>query len=328
MQAQRPERIVAIENEVGDVNINGELIMDALDTVKLTAGCTWCSLNEDLYDGTPCTPYEPPTKISCCVNKRHRPNLIFHCYNLNKMQKTARLVQTAPFKNQMTRPLDPMDIRLQSEKARTETEQLHWQRIAWWLALATIFYNLAEGLFCTIFGLQDESFTLFGFGLDSFIECISGLGIAHMVWRMRREGVARRDDFERLALRITGWAFYALAALLAATAGWSVWSGQKPETTFWGVVVAAVSLSVMWAMIWQKEKAGRALQSEAILADAQCARVCMWMSIILLVSSGLYAWFSFAYADALGAAGLAVFSVREGKECFEKAISEKMCTCH
>jgi hypothetical protein len=202
----------------------------------------------------------------------------------------------------------------------------HW-RIAWWLALATIAYNLAEGLFCTVFGYHDDSTTLFGFGLDSFIECISGLGIAHMVWRSRNSSVSRRDDFERTALCVTGGAFYALAVGLLASVAWNLYSGQKPAATFWGVAVAAVSLSVMWAMIFQKEKTGKILQSEAMLADAQCARVCMWMSVILLISSGLYALTGFAYADSLGAAGLAVFSVREGKECFEKAASEKFCTC-
>ncbi len=77
----------------------------------------------------------------------------------------------------------------------------HW-RIAWWLALATIGYNLAEGLFCTLFGYHDQSLTLFGFGLDSFIECISGFGLAHMVWRSPAN---HRDGFERRALRVDGW---------------------------------------------------------------------------------------------------------------------------
>jgi divalent metal cation (Fe/Co/Zn/Cd) transporter len=235
---------------------------------------------------------------------------------------------SAPFKTPEKKAVPIPDVlRLAAPEADAAHLARHW-RIAWWLALATIGYNLAEGLFCTVFGYHDQSTTLFGFGLDSFIECLSGLGIAHMVWRSRREAIHRRDDFERTALRVTGGAFYALAVGLLASAAWGLYSGQKPDTTFWGVVVAAISLSVMWAMIFQKEKTGRILRSETMLADAQCARVCMWMSVILLVSSGLYAWTSFAYADVLGAAGLAVFSVREGKECFEKAASEQFCTCH
>ncbi|MCY7327075.1 MAG: cation transporter, partial [Saprospiraceae bacterium] len=162
----------------------------------------------------------------------------------------------------------PEQMRLAPNPAHDPLHTRHW-RIAWWLALSTIGYNLAEGLFCTLFGYHDQSLTLFGFGLNSFIECISGFGIAHMVWRSRRSPANYRDDFERTALRVTGGAFYALALGLAATAAWNLWAGQRPDTTVWGMVVATISLSVMWAMIWQKEKTGRILRSEAMLADAQ-----------------------------------------------------------
>ncbi len=215
-----------------------------------------------------------------------------------------------------------------NDYALSDKSSFYWYRLAWYLALATIGYNVVEGLFCTFLGYRDGSFTLFGFGLDSFIECISGIGIAHLTWRLRGGNqIDQRDNFERLALRITGAAFYALAVGLVIMAVWGVWAGQKPTTTFWGIVVALFSIAVMWAMIHQKEKAGRALQSEAILADAQCARVCMWMSVILLFSSGLYGLTGFGYLDALGAFGLGIFSFREGKECFEKAANNAFCAC-
>ena len=51
------------------------------------------------------------------------------------------------------------------------------------------------------------------------------------------------------------------------------------------------------------------------------------MSCILLASSGIYELTGFAYADALGTLGLAWFSYKEGKECFEKAASNKHCGC-
>ena len=50
------------------------------------------------------------------------------------------------------------------------------------------------------------------------------------------------------------------------------------------------------------------------------------MSVVLLASSLIYELTGFAYADALGAAGLIYFSVSEGKEAFEKARG-KQCTC-
>lgn len=57
--------------------------------------------------------------------------------------------------------------------------------IALALSLITIFYNMAEGTVSVYFGLDDETLALFGFGTDSFVEVISGLGIAHMVMRIK-----------------------------------------------------------------------------------------------------------------------------------------------
>lgn len=195
------------------------------------------------------------------------------------------------------------------------------------LAVFTIFYNLVEGIIATWFGYEDETLTLFGFGVDSFIELISGIGIVHMILRIRYNPAVQRDSFERTALRITGTAFYLLVAGLLLGAGLVIYTGQKPETTFWGVIISAISILVMLGLIYGKRKAGRGLNSEAILADANCTLVCVYMSIILLISSGLYELTGLPYIDAAGTLGLAWFSYKEGKECFEKAASDKYCAC-
>lgn len=196
------------------------------------------------------------------------------------------------------------------------------------LAVFTIFYNLAEGIIATYVGYEEESVTLFGFGVDSFIELISGLGIAHMVVRMQLHPTANRDAFERTALRITGVAFYLLVVGLTITAGYNLYTGHKPIATFWGVIIALISIVVMLVLIYFKTKVGKKLHSEAILADAQCTRVCIYMSVILLVSSGIYAFTNISWIDAVGTLGLAWFSYKEGKECFEKAASDTFCACH
>lgn len=60
-------------------------------------------------------------------------------------------------------------------------------KIAFGLAIFTIIYNIAEGIISTYLGFEDESLALFGFGSDSFIEVISGLGIAHMIVRIQKK---------------------------------------------------------------------------------------------------------------------------------------------
>jgi divalent metal cation (Fe/Co/Zn/Cd) transporter len=204
------------------------------------------------------------------------------------------------------------------------TDRLY--RKAFYLSLFTIFYNIVEGLVSIAFGYSDETLTLFGFGADSFIEVISGIGIAVMIIRIRNHPESVVSEFETKALKITGTAFYFLAVTLAAGTIINIIRNHKPETTFWGIVISLVSIMVMsWLMI-SKKRTGKALNSEPVLADANCTKVCIYMSIVLLVSSLVYELTGFAYADALGAAGLVYFSISEGKEAFEKARGIQ-CSC-
>ena len=200
-------------------------------------------------------------------------------------------------------------------------------RTASWLIVFTILYNLVEGLLSVYLGFEDESFTLFGFGVDSFIEVISGVGIAHMILRVKARPGSNRDDFERTALRVTGTAFYILLAGLVAISFYNIWTNHKPETTFWGIVIAVVSILIMWLLILEKRKVGKKLNSPAILADAQCTMVCIYMSVILLAASFIYELTALPYVDSAGTLGLAYFSFKEGKECFEKARSNNVCSC-
>lgn len=200
-------------------------------------------------------------------------------------------------------------------------------KTAFGLAIFTIVYNVAEGVLSTYLGFEDESLALFGFGTDSFIEVISGLGIVHMITRIQRNPNSERDRFERTALRITGVAFYLLVAGLVTTSFYNIYTGHQPETTFWGVIIALVSILVMWGLVAWKRKVGKALNSDPILADANCTLVCVYMSVILLVSSGMYELFAIPYIDSIGTLGLAWFAFSEGRECFEKARSNKHCTC-
>ncbi len=202
----------------------------------------------------------------------------------------------------------------------------YWQA-ALWLAFFTIFYNFAEGLISIYFGVQDETLTLFGFGIDSFIEVLSGVGILAMVLRIRQNTDAPRSSLESTALRVTGSSFYLLAVGLGATAIYNLFTAHKPTTTLPALVISLVSIAIMWALVWAKRKVGRALNSSPILADANCTMVCIYMSVVLLVSSLIYQFTGFGFVDSLGALGLIYFSVSEGKEAFEKAAGMEDACC-
>lgn len=203
-------------------------------------------------------------------------------------------------------------------------------RRAQYLAVFTILYNIVEGVVSTAMGYSDETLALFGFGVDSFIESISGVGVYVMIRRIadsaERLTASDQTTFEQQALRITGWAFYGLSAMLAVTVLVNLFERKAPESTFWGVVISAVSIAVMSALVFAKRKIGRALKSAPILADANCTLVCIYMSIAVLISSAVYELTAFAYADAIGAVAIIWFSVSEGRECFAKAKGHQ-CSC-
>jgi divalent metal cation (Fe/Co/Zn/Cd) transporter len=189
--------------------------------------------------------------------------------------------------------------------------------LALFLAVITVVYNLGEGVLATWFGMKHQSLSLFGFGIDSFVETVSACGIVSLVLRLQREQ-AESDRFEKLALSITGWSLYVLGAGLVISAGLSVAYKHQPDETVIGAAIAIISILVMWWLIDQKKKVGNKLESRAILADAKCGEVCMYMSGVLLVSSVL-AHFGIRYVDAVGALGIAWFAFTEARHALAHA---------
>lgn len=208
------------------------------------------------------------------------------------------------------------------------TDSVTLYKRANFLALFTIIYNLIEGAVSVGFGAADETLALFGFGVDSFIEVISALGVWHMLQRIRANNDETRDEFEQRALRITGAAFYLLSAGLALTAAINLYQQHKPEATLPGVIISCLSISFMWFLIHHKTKVGTALNSPAILADAACSRACVYLSLVLLAASLGYELTGIASFDALGALFIAWLTWREGRESFQKAAGmDCSCSC-
>jgi divalent metal cation (Fe/Co/Zn/Cd) transporter len=196
------------------------------------------------------------------------------------------------------------------------------------LSIITIVYNVIEGVVSVYFGMSDETLALFGFGVDSFVEVISGVGIFHMVMRMRNSDISNRDKFERTALKVTGTAFYLLTIGLVTGSVLNIINQVQPETTIPGIIISSISIATMYFLMMYKLKVGGEMNSDAIIADAMCTKTCLYLSIILLSSSVLYELFGIAYFDILGSLGISYFAFKEGKEAFELSKSgELKCMC-
>ena len=148
-----------------------------------------------------------------------------------------------------------------------------------------------------------------------------------MILRIQSHPDAPRSPFEKTALQVTGGSFYVLAAGLVVSAFYNIVSAHKPETGLSGLIVSLVSIAVMSGLVFFKTRVGRQLNSAPILADANCTKVCIYMSLVLLASSLLYQFTGIGYVDSLGAVGLIYFAVQEGREAFEKAKGIDTCAC-
>ncbi|MEA2106961.1 MAG: cation transporter [Bacteroidota bacterium] len=200
-------------------------------------------------------------------------------------------------------------------------------KIALLLSIITIAYNVAEGIVSIYYGLENDTLSLLGFGSDSFVEIISGIGIAHMVLRMRYSKIQQRDKFEKTALMVTGISFFILTVGIIIGSAINIIQNNKPATTLPGLIIASLSILTMYFLMRAKLKIGKKLNSDAIIADANCTKSCLYLSVVLLVSSGLYMIFQIGYIDILGSLAIAWFAFKEGRESFEKAHSNQLSCC-
>ena len=182
----------------------------------------------------------------------------------------------------------------------------------------TIGYNCLEGLVAVGAGLMAGSVALLGFGVDSFIESLSG---SVLLWRLHdtEKGEAR----EALALRLVGVSFLILAAYVAFDAGQSLWKREAPEASYWGIGITILSLIVMPILARAKRHVGVELGSRALQADSRQTDICVYLSYILLAGLGLNALFGWWWADPVAALVMVPIIAKEGVE----ALRGEACGC-
>ena len=178
------------------------------------------------------------------------------------------------------------------------------------LSYATLAYNCLEGLIAILAGLAAGSIALVGFGADSLIEVTASLTA---IWRLRSDSdPARREQSERISLRIIGALFLALAAYVSADAVQSLVAHQAPDASPVGLVLAAASLVVMPLLANAKRRVALAMGSGALAAESRQTMLCTYLSAILLGGLILNAALGWWWADPVAALVMVPIIAREG----------------
>ena len=192
----------------------------------------------------------------------------------------------------------------------TEVERRRYGRRAQLLAGASVTYNVVEAIIAITAGMVAGSVALVGFGLDSIVEVSSGLII---LWQFRHPLPESR---EKTALRLMAFSFFGLAAYVTFESIRSLTTGHEPESSLVGIVLAAASLVIMPFLSWAQRRTGRALGSNAVVADSTQTLLCTYMSGVLLLGLVLNATVGWWWADPIAGLVISAVAVKEGREAW------------
>jgi divalent metal cation (Fe/Co/Zn/Cd) transporter len=175
----------------------------------------------------------------------------------------------------------------------------------------TIGWNLVEGVIAVGSGIVAGSPSLVGFGIDSFIESISGTAL---LWRLRVDDEETRERREQIALRLVGISFLILAAYVAYDAITTLIWRELPESSYVGIAILIISLIIMPILAKGKRDVARQIKSRALEADSKQTDLCVYLSAISLGGLGLNALFGWWWADPIAALIMIPIIVKEGIE--------------
>jgi divalent metal cation (Fe/Co/Zn/Cd) transporter len=194
------------------------------------------------------------------------------------------------------------------------------------LEYLTVGWNVVEGVVSVALALAAGSVALLGFGIDSFVETASGL---ILLWRLRSERHGSdREDVERLdrrAHKLVALSLFLLAGYVIVEAVKDLISGERPDPTWAGMAMTAVSMVAMAWLARAKRRTAAALESRAMKADSFQTTACWWLSLTTLVGIALNAVLGWWWADPVAALGMTYFLVAEGREAWR---GEDSCSCH
>lgn len=200
---------------------------------------------------------------------------------------------------------------------QSDVERMRLLRRGMQLEVATVAWNVIEGVIAVAAGVLASSVALIGFGVDSFVETTSAAVVG---WRLRAELTGNADDeraeiLERRAGRIAGGLLLGLAVYIVIDAGRRLLGfGGEARESIVGIVLTAISVVVMPALGWVKLRTATAIGSGALRADAYETIACAWLSLATLIGLMLNATLGWWWADPLAALVIVPLVVREGLE--------------
>ena len=192
------------------------------------------------------------------------------------------------------------------------------------LSYFTVGYNILEGVASIAAGLLAGSIALVGFGLDSFVESISG---SVMIWRFRKHGKiseVEEEKVEKKAVKLVAYSFFILGAYVLYESIKKLYFHEIPDPSLLGIIIAIASIIVMPILFYMKYQTGKSINSRSLVADSKETLACVFLSVALLIGLGLNSLYGLWQADPIVGLIIVLYLIREGYNTLRE---EKLCSC-
>ncbi|CAG4900221.1 cation transporter [Paraburkholderia gardini] len=173
------------------------------------------------------------------------------------------------------------------------------------LEYVTLGWNVVGVVVVAVAALQAGSVALAGFGLDSLIEIFASVVV---VWHLTE---SKRHN-EKLALRLIGVAFLALAAYVIVQTVYILIAGGRPAPSVLGIVWLAVTVLAMLLLAWGKKVTGRQLDNPVLTAESRVTVIDAYLAGAVLVGVALNALLGWWWADPLSGLVIVYYAITEG----------------
>lgn len=173
------------------------------------------------------------------------------------------------------------------------------------LEYVTLGWNVVGAVVVAIAALRAGSVALAGFGLDSLIEIFASMVV---VWHLNES----KAHNEKLALRLIGAAFLALAAYVIVQTAYILIAGGRPASSVLGIVWLAVTVLAMLLLAWGKRVTGRKLDNPVLIAESRVTVIDAYLAGAVLVGVALNALLGWWWADPLSGLVIVYYAITEG----------------
>jgi divalent metal cation (Fe/Co/Zn/Cd) transporter len=173
------------------------------------------------------------------------------------------------------------------------------------LEYITLGWNVVGVVVVVTAAYMARSVALAGFGLDSLIEIFASVVV---VWQL----LGVNQQRERLALRLIGMAFFALALYILAQIVVVLLTQTRPSPSIAGIVWLTATFIAMLLLAYGKRVTGRQLGNVVLMTESHVTLIDAYLGGSVLIGLILNALFGLWWADLLASLVIVYYGIREG----------------